>query len=215
MRKFRLTPVLAALVLLIGYFFTSTGDEPINPAEIIKLEDIPEQITRLRSEGMAANKYINTVVTKVVDGDTLEVSYKGKAEKVRLLCIDTPESVKQGIQVQEYSKEAADFTRKLTLDKNVKLIFDKGLRDRYGRLLAYVVLEDGTFVNGLIVRNGFARVEIVSPNSSLSEYFFKLQDRAIKDKLGVWGLPQGNQPFVKDSSGKYIPKYKASEKKAS
>jgi micrococcal nuclease len=124
-----------------------------------------------------------------------------------MLDVDTPESVKKNVRVQEFGKEASEFTNKTLLDKAVKLVFEKDIKDRYGRLLAYIILKDNSLYNAVLVRNGYARVEIVSPNTSYSKYFNTLQDEAVKDKTGLWKLPSDKQPFVKRGNGRYVPRY--------
>jgi len=203
----KLILLFAAAAAAVIYIFNAISGSNINISSIKKLDGIPMQITTVQKEGLGPHRYIKAFVTEVVDGDTLEVTYKGETHKVRLLYIDTPESVKKGTPVQPYAKEASNFTKEFTLNKSVKLVFEKGLRDKYGRLLAHVMLKNGDYLNGLLVRNGFARVEVVSPNKALQDYFYELQKRAINEKLGVWELPEGKQPFVEDENGVYIPKY--------
>jgi micrococcal nuclease len=169
--------------------------------------EAPEKLLQIREEGLAPFSYINAVVVGVTDGDTVKVNYKGQDYKVRLLCVDTPESVKRGVSVQQYSKEAQAFTKRLTLGQKVRLVFEKQLRDKYKRVLAHIILKDNSYFNALLVTNGFARVEIVSPNNSLSVYFYKLQALALKGRVGLWGLPKDEQPFVKSKKGTYIPRY--------
>ncbi len=172
---------------------------------------MPEEMPAFRladlKEGLGSHKYIKAYISGVTDGDTLEIIYRKEEYKVRLLCIDTPESVKKGIEVQPYAREASELTKKLALHKNVRLVFEKGLRDRYGRLLAYIILENGQNLNALLVRNGYARAELVSPNTSNKKYFLKLQKEAIEDRMGMWRLDGAKQPFVKNSDGNYIPRY--------
>lgn len=177
------------------------------PHGIVSIQEVPSGILDITKEGIAPFSFINTTITRVTDGDTVEISYKGKDYKVRLLDVDTPESVKTNVAVQEYGKEASELTKKMLLNQPVKLVFEKGIHDRYGRLLAYIVLKDSSLYNASLVRNGYARVEIVSPNSKFSEYFYSLQDKAIKNKTGFWALPDDKQPFVKNSKGQYIPRY--------
>ena len=205
MRK--LIPVIAAAAAAAILLFGRLGGTGVNPADIRKIDQIPLQVTVVQKEGLAPHRYIDALVTKVSDGDTVEVTYKGKVHKVRLLYIDTPESVKQGVPVQPYSSEASKFTQNMLYNKQVRLVFDKGLRDRYGRLLAHVLLKDGSYFNALLVRNGFARVEAVSPNTALKDYFLKLQESAINEKLGLWSLPENKRPFVKNNKGEYIARY--------
>src|SRR5204863_2603564 len=97
-------------------------------------------------------------VTRVVDGDTIAVSVNGRTEKVRLIGIDTPESVKPGTPVQCFALAASTRTKAL-LPKGsaVRLVRDVEERDRYGRLLAYVYrARDDLFVNLALVREGYA-----------------------------------------------------------
>lgn len=208
----KLIPALAGVFLVVaGYLFGGTDlidFSGTKSGEIQKITEIPWQLAEIKKEGLAPRKYADVFVTKITDGDTLEVTYKGESQKVRLLCVDTPESVKQGVAMQEYSREASKFTADLVLNQSVRLIFEKGLRDRYGRLLAHVILKDGSYLNAMLVINGYARVEIVSPNSLLSDYFHGLQNKAVSAKTGLWGLPRDRQPFVKNEKGDYIPRYK-------
>lgn len=210
MKKRVAAPILAVVLAIGGWFFGFNNESTDSSKGFITASN-PQQILDVNKEGLAPNKYINAYVVKVTDGDTLEVTYKGETQKVRLLCVDTPESVKQGVDAQPYSKEASEFTKKLALNQPAKLVFDKGLRDRYGRLLAYVILKEDVFLNAVLVRNGYARVEIVSPNSTLKDYFNELQEKAIQEKVGFWGVKKEKQPFQMDKSGKYVPKYKLEE----
>lgn len=206
--------VLAIAVYIYNSFVAPNSEDSnqnktiINENTIVRVYDIPDQIQNTGKEGLGAGKYIEALVTACIDGDTIEVSYKNEMHKVRLLCIDTPESVKQGVEPQPFSKEASETTKALLLNKKVKLVFEKGLRDRYGRLLAHIILDDGMYFNATLVRSGLAIVQIVSPNSTHKEYFLNLQQKAIEEKIGMWGLPEDQIPFVKDEKGNYIPKYK-------
>ncbi len=91
-------------------------------------------------------------VVRVVDGDTLIVEGVGR---VRLIGVDTPESVDPRRPVQCFGREAAQFTRQLVAGRRVRLEYDWPRQDAYGRTLAYVFLPDGTFVNAEIIRQGF------------------------------------------------------------
>ena len=136
-------------------------------------------------------------VSRVVDGDTLKLS---NGESVRLIGIDTPElhysdkllrdahkSNKDLKAIQALGKKAADFTKKLCRDKKVRLVFDVQKRDKYGRLLAYVYLDDGTFVNAKIVEEGYAQVLTIMPNVKYADHFLKLERDARTDRKGLWG----------------------------
>ena len=89
------------------------------------------------------------ICTRVVDGDTIILS---NGEKVRLIGVDTPETVRPNTPVEYYGKEASAFTKKMVEGKDVKLEYDWQQRDKYGRLLAYVYLMDGTFLNAWMLQ---------------------------------------------------------------
>ena len=128
-------------------------------------------------------------VIKVSDGDTFHAKDKlGNVIKVRLIGIDAPESRKTSKKdVQYYGKEAKVFLTNLILGKNVRLEFDVGKKDRYGRTLAYVYLEDGTFINAELVKQGYAVIMTVPPNVKYADLFLKLQQEAREAKRGLWG----------------------------
>ena len=131
-------------------------------------------------------------VVRVIDGDTIQVCcIARKREKVRYIGINTPETKHPTKGVEYYGKEAAKANRKLVEDKTVILTFDVEQRDRYGRLLAYVFLEDGTFVNAWLVEHGFAQVMTVPPNVKHQELFLKIQREAREGRRGLWTKGKG------------------------
>lgn len=129
-------------------------------------------------------------VIKVVDGDTLVVSIRGKTETVRLLGIDTPESVDPRKPVQCFGKEATTKLKSFVSGKSVILVDDdmQGNRDRYHRLLRYVYLPDSrrTFVNGEMVKQGYAFHYREYP-TALSEKFNTFERFARDQETGLWG----------------------------
>jgi len=94
----------------------------------------------------------------VVDGDTIIVIIDGKKEKVRLIGVDAPETDGPYTKEEPYGREASAFTKKVTEGENVRLEYDWQKRDKYGRILAYVYLEDGTFLNAELIKQGYATV---------------------------------------------------------
>ncbi len=126
-------------------------------------------------------------VARVVDGDTFVYLTGGEEVKVRLLGIDTPETVDPRKEVQCFGKEASAMTNNLIGGKTVKLVADtKGdSRDKYGRELRYIYLPDGTMVNRLLVENGFAHA---TPEYSFSykEEFVNLENQAKIQEKGLW-----------------------------
>lgn len=128
-------------------------------------------------------------VTKVVDGDTFWVKMQdGKEEKIRLIGIDAPESRKTGNKdIGYYGKEAKAYVEKLLLGKSVRLEYDVSRYDRYKRTLAYAYLQNGTFLNEHLIREGYAMTLTVPPNVKYAERFAKLQAEARQKKKGLWG----------------------------
>lgn len=135
------------------------------------------------------------LVKRVVDGDTVKLS---DGTRVRLIGVDTPEvhdsaklvmdARKQNMKMWEIKKlgrKASEFTRKLCLNKRVRLELDIEKNDDYGRLLAYVYLEDGTFVNARIIEEGYGRTITIPPNVKYSKYFLSLEKEAKDKKKGL------------------------------
>jgi len=106
--------------------------------------------------------------------------------KVRYIGVDTPETHHPMRGVEPYGMEATEANRKLVDGKTVRLELDVQQLDRYGRTLAYVYLEDGTFVNAWLVENGYAMVMTVPPNVKHQELFLTLQQEAREAKRGLW-----------------------------
>jgi len=122
------------------------------------------------------------LVTRVVDGDTLVLRYVGK---VRLIGIDTPETVDPRKPVQRFGKEASAFTRRLVGGQQVRVEYDWNRRDRYERTLAYIYLLDGTFVNAEIIRQGYGFAYLEYP-FKFSREFAEIEREARRDKKGLW-----------------------------
>jgi len=126
------------------------------------------------------------LVTGVVDGDTVRVGRGWRRTLVRLIGVDTPETVHPEKPVEYFGPEAAAFTRIALAGKWVRLDFEPGARlDRYGRLLAHVFLEDGTLFNRELVRLGYARTLTGFPNRYEREYLL-LEAQARAERRGMW-----------------------------
>ena len=127
-------------------------------------------------------------VTRVVDGDTVKVSLRGRSETVRYIGMDTPETVKPHTRVQCFGERASAQNKRLVAGREVTLRLGAEPRDRYGRLLAYVYRRgDGLFVNAALVRGGFARTLTIAPNVEHADELRRLQGTARAGKLGLWG----------------------------
>jgi micrococcal nuclease len=128
------------------------------------------------------------VVTEVVDGDTLRIRLAGRDERVRLIGIDTPESVHPHTPVECFGKEAARRLRSLLSEgSEVRLERDVEARDRYGRLLAYVFRRrDDLFVNQALAHDGFADVATFPPNVAYVDRFVTAAAGARAAGRGLW-----------------------------
>jgi micrococcal nuclease len=123
------------------------------------------------------------LVTRVVDGDTIIVAGVGT---VRLIGVDTPETVDLRKPVESFGQEASDFTRRLAQGKVVRLEFDLQRLDNYQRTLAYAYLPDGTFLNAEIVKQGYGHAYVKYPFKYLDQ-FRGYEREARKTGRGLWG----------------------------
>jgi micrococcal nuclease len=126
-------------------------------------------------------------VTKISDGDTISVDMAGKQESVRMIGVDTPETHKPNTPVQCFGTEASDFTHRMLGGKQVRLEADptNDDRDRYGRLLRYVYLEDGSLYQKNLIAGGFGFAYTSFPFQKKAE-FEQAQADAQAAKRGLW-----------------------------
>jgi micrococcal nuclease len=127
-----------------------------------------------------------------VDGDTVRVRIAnpgaellGLVETIRMIGVDTPETVHPRRKVEFFGKEASDFTKARLLGKPVLLAFDWDLRDRYGRLLVYIYTQDGTCHNAALIREGYGHAYTNFAFQFMDE-FRNLEQQARQAKRGLW-----------------------------
>ena len=127
-------------------------------------------------------------IIKVLDADTLLVDFMGKTDEVRLIGVDAPETLltdksqrdsmwhgQEPSSLIEQGKRAASFVRMIVRPQDVvSLEFDFQRRDKFGRLLSYVYLRDGTMLNQLLLKTGHATIMTVPPNVKHKDLFLKL-----------------------------------------
>ncbi len=123
------------------------------------------------------------IVERVVDGDTLVLE---GGEKVRLIGVDAPESVKPRSEVECFGRESGEYLKQKLEGKMITLQRDTTDRDRYGRLLRYVYI-DQEFINELLASEGYARAKSYPPDRREEERLWRAEQRAKERGFGLWG----------------------------
>jgi micrococcal nuclease len=147
-----------------------------------------------RSVAAELGRMVPAEVVDHVDGDTVRVRIANPpgelrvVETIRLLGVDTPETVHPNRPVEAFGREASTFTKSRLLGKQVYLAFDWDLRDRYGRLLAYIYTLDGglSCFNADLIREGYGHAYTRYPFHFMEE-FRSLETEARNAKRGLWG----------------------------
>jgi micrococcal nuclease len=121
-------------------------------------------------------------VERIVDGDTIVLD---GGEKVRLIGVDTPETVDPRKSVEYFGKEASEFTKRSAEGKRVRLEYDWQRTDKYGRTLAYVYLESGAFLNAEIIKQGYGHAYTQFPFKYMEE-FRGYEKQARESACGLW-----------------------------
>lgn len=161
-----------------NYFYTSFNNQKI----------------KIHTNFVKASREKLYKVVRVVDGDTIIVDFNGKNERVRLIGVDTPESVHPDKSKNSYlGVRASNFTKNKLSGKQVRLEFDVQERDHYGRLLAYVYLDNIMF-NRTLLRTGYAQVATYPPNVRYTSEFLQLEREARNKNMGLWGLGMEYKP---------------------
>ena len=128
------------------------------------------------SQTLFAVKWVN-------DGDTIVLT---NGQRVRYIGINTPEIDYENQKAQPFGYEARSFNKKLVLSQKIRLEFDKERHDRYGRLLAYIFLADGSILNARLLQNGLAFYLYRRPNVKYNNVLLKAQQDAMKAQKGLW-----------------------------
>lgn len=168
---------IALLLVVIGYIFFDI--QPIN--QVSYEEDIVAEQTSDVPEGFFA-------VTKVVDGDTIKIDRNGNVETIRLIGVNTPETVDPRKEVQCFGKEASDYLSNLLHTSFVRIETDvtQDPEDRYGRMLAYVFTQDGVMVNKLLIEKGFAFEYTYNVPYQYQSQFKQAEQEARMAGVGMW-----------------------------
>jgi micrococcal nuclease len=177
-------------ILIIGIFvgssFGNVKTNSLSETTTINQVNIPKSaIKDVENTSPAPQSGELAKVVRVVDGDTINVEINGKVESVRYIGIDTPETVDPRKPVQCFGVEASKKNKELVEGKMVSLETDITDRDKYGRLLRYVWVDD-TFINLILVTQGFAKSSSYPPDVGYQDLFVLAEKKARDNKLGLW-----------------------------
>lgn len=126
------------------------------------------------------------LVTKVIDGDTIEINIYGQTRKVRYIGIDTPETINSAQTAGCFATEATLRNKQLVEGQRVSLVKDISETDKYGRLLRYVYV-GAELVNMMLIEEGFAKVATYPPDVKITQSFLAAEKIARENKVGLWG----------------------------
>jgi micrococcal nuclease len=156
-------------------------------------DDVPIPVTNESLKKLGLDRDYHKCIS-IADGDTLTLKDLGA---IRFVGVDTPEKNHPKLPVQFMSKEASDFTKKLCLGKNIRLEYDpydEDKRGKYGRVLGYLYLEDGTYMQEELIKNGYAIAYTKYPlDESRKAQFLAWEQEARNKGIGLWkdgGLPE-------------------------
>jgi micrococcal nuclease len=165
-----------------------TGRTETPASALSASDDGPSQTPQSAPDSTSLSGFQPAIVNRVTDGDTIQVTIDGKPYGVRYLLIDTPETVDPRAGVQCMGREASQRNKELVEGETVYLEADVTDKDRFGRLLRYVYLADGSMVNELLVLEGLAAVSTVPPDVRHVDRLLVAQRNAVEASLGLWGV---------------------------
>lgn len=184
------------LLISLTYLLGACGAPPPNAEDEIIIESIddilftetavpnPDSTSPPPADNTQASENIPegqlAQVINVIDGDTIDVDINGQEYRLRYIGVDTPE------RDEPFYREATNFNRALVEGETIILVKDVSDTDRYGRLLRYIYLQDGTFVNEELMLAGMARVVTFPPDVAMTDFFQEAQDEARRNNMGLW-----------------------------
>ena len=179
MYKYLLAAMLGLALFFSGFVLGIWHDEN-------SFQSVPETVFTEVSPKETSPLY---EVTRVVDGDTIDVLLDGKVERLRLIGINTPETVDPRKPVECFGREAKEKAESILSGRRIELESEplQDERDKYGRLLRYVFLEDGTNFNLLMIREGYAYEYTYDLPYKYQTEFKQAQKYAEGNELGLWG----------------------------
>lgn len=175
------------LLLIIVLALCSCAEAMGTPAENTDSDnEIPQVSSNPAVAENPSGQYDEYKVIRVVDGDTIVIDYEGSHEKLRIIGVDTPESVHPDKSKNTaFGKTVSDFSKSQLDGKSVGVEFDVQERDQYGRLLAYIYVGDQMY-NKTLLEMGYASVATFPPNVKYVDEFTAIQKAARQSGVGMW-----------------------------
>lgn len=169
------------------------------------IENIPERYRKDAEKKNLPTAGITLAVKHVIDGDTIIAA---SGEKVRYVGIDSPELASEERPAQFFAEDSKNANKEMVEGRTIKLELDIEKTDKHGRILAYIFLKDGTFVNAKLVENGYARTYFIPPNIKYYSQFKKLEKEAIKNRKGLWSEPDSTIHIPPSEAIRHLGKFR-------
>jgi micrococcal nuclease len=201
-RRKQLILIISIVFFIINIYFSESNQSQFNitasptasSTDQLVIDSTSNELDQPETSTLAIHTSTNSssitfyTVSKVIDGDTLELQLGDKIEKVRLIGVNTPETVDPRRKVECFGREASDYAKKILTGQKVSLEFDpsQDQRDKYSRLLAYLYLEDGSLFNLDLIKAGYAYEYTYKKPYLYQSQFQSAEDQAQSKQLGLW-----------------------------
>ena len=174
------------LIIITGFFGDDSQVDNLSSSQEVAAPILADSVSNDAVSKVEEDNFYQVV--KVVDGDTLSINLDGANTTIRLIGVDTPETVDPRKPVQCFGVEASNKAKELLVGKKVRLEMDssQGNYDKYSRLLAYVYLEDGTLINKKLIQDGYGHEYTYNTPYKYQTEFRKAEQYAQSNKLGLW-----------------------------
>lgn len=167
---------------------TNRSSKPAPHTGTYEVLEVPDRLIEQRPHEVDYSEMQEAYVERVVDGDTVIVHFNGIRDRLRMLGINAPESSSNPDEARQTSEGdiVSELVKDLLTERKVRLEFDRGMRDQYDRLLAYVWIDEDTMINESLVYSGLVKVVKFEPDKAYYEYFRELNREAKAGELGFY-----------------------------
>ena len=194
---FAIGPIIIALLLIAGFKQSDIDDvidysgykdpEVVIVAEEEEVEQ-PASVIQSNDSAVAKEEGVKYKIIQVVDGDTIRIEVDGVVESVRIIGMDTPEVVDPRKPVQCFGVEASNQAKKLLSSQTITLEIEEsqGTRDKYRRLLGYIIMPDGRDFGTVMISSGYAYEYTYNTPYKKQSIYKQAQAEAREAELGLW-----------------------------